>query len=163
MIFDGFGWGLADGVGATSQGTSGDTLSATTPSTGSGDTSGGDKKKPATFESVMEHIGSKMGLLGQYAKDAEGMDLGSSGKSSTSDLLTSMQKKEDAATAEAKQGGGVTAATLPTQGGGGDQVASAAPKSSGGGGQPYIIPANDYARPRFGLTSEIFNEPVSIA
>ena len=163
-IFDGMGWGLADGVGATSQGTSGDTLSATTPSTGSGDTSGGDKKKPATFESVMEHIGSKMSLLGQYAKDAEAMDLGSSGKSSTSDLLTSMQKKEDAATAEAKQGGGVTAATLPEQGGGGgDQVASAAPRSSGGGGQPYIIPANDYARPRFGLTSEIFNEPVSIA
>ena len=163
-IFDGMGWGLADGVGATSQGTSGDTLSATTPSTGSGDTSGGDKKKPATFESVMEHIGSKMSLLGQYAKDAEAMDLGSSGKSSTSDLLTSMQKKEDAATAEAKQGGGVTAATLPEQGGGGgDQVASAAPQSSGGGGQPYIIPANDYARPRFGLTSEIFNEPVSIA
>ena len=70
---------------------------------------------------------------------------------------------EDAADAEAKQGGKTTATTLPTQGGGGDQVASAAPKSSGGGGQPYIIPANDYARPRFGLTSEIFNEPVSIA
>lgn len=163
-IFDGMGWGLADGVGATLQGTSGDTLSATTPSTGSGDTSGGDKKKPATFESVMEHIGSKMGLLGQYAKDASAMDgVTPSGKDSASDLLTSMQKKEDAATAEAKQGGGVTAATLPTQGGGGDQVAAAAPKSSGGGGQPYIIPANDYARPRFGLTSEIFNEPVSIA
>jgi len=145
-------------VGATAQGTSGDTLSATTPSTGSGD-----KKKPATFESVMEHIGSKMGLLGQYAKDAEAMDLGGTGKSNTSDLLTSMQKKEDAATAEAKQGGGVTSATLPTQGGGSDQVASAAPRSSGGGGAPYIIPANDYARPRFGLTSEIFNEPVSIA
>ena len=112
----------------------------------------------------MEHIGSKMGLLGQYAKDASAMDgVTPSGKDSASDLLTSMQKKEDAATAEAKQGGGVTAATLPTQGGGGDQVASAAPKSSGGGGQPYIIPANDYARPRFGLTSEIFNEPVSIA
>lgn len=162
-IFDGMGWGLADGVGATSQGTSGDTLSATTPSTGSGDTSGEEQKKPVTFESVMEHIGSKMDLLGQYAKDAEAMDLTSSGKSSTSDLLTSMQKKEDAATAEAKQGGGVTSATLPEQGGGGDQVASAAPRSSGGGGQPYIIPANDYARPRFGLTSEIFNEPVSIA
>jgi len=163
-IFDGMGWGAHDGVGATAQGTSAGTLSATTPSTGSGDTSGGDKKKPATFESVMEHIGSKMGLLGQYAKDASAMDgVTPSGKDSASDLLTSMQKKEDAATAEAKQGGGVTAATLPTQGGGGDQVAAAAPKSSGGGGQPYIIPANDYARPRFGLTSEIFNEPVSIA
>ena len=166
-IFDGRGWGAADGVGPTAQGTSADTLKATVPSTGSGDPNhGGEEKqkKPVTFESVMEHIGSKMGLLGQYAKDASAMDgVTPSGKDSASDLLTSMQKKEDAATAEAKQGGGVTAATLPTQGGGGDQVASAAPKSSGGGGQPYIIPANDYARPRFGLTSEIFNEPVSIA
>ena len=161
-IYGGFGWGAHDGVSATEQGTSADTLSATTPSTGSGDTSGGEEqKKPVTFESVMENIGSKMSLLGQYSKDAKIMD---GGKASTSDLLTSMQKKEDAATAEAKQGGGVTAATLPPQGGpGNDTVASAAPRSSGGSGAPYIIPANDYARPRFGLTSEIFNEPVSIA
>lgn len=163
-IFDGMGWGAHDGVGATSQGTSADTLSAIEPTSVSVGAGGKEQKKPVTFESVMEHIGSKMGLLGQYAKDASAMDgVTPSGKDSASDLLTSMQKKEDAATAEAKQGGGVTAATLPTQGGGGDQVASAAPKSSGGGGQPYIIPANDYARPRFGLTSEIFNEPVSIA
>ena len=168
-IFDGMGWGAHDGVSATSQGTSADTLGATTPSTGSGDTSGGggaEPNKPVTFESVMENIGSKMGLLGQYAKDAKGMDdpgISSSDKTFGSDLLAGMQKKEDAASAAAKQGGGVTAATLPEQGGGGDQVAAAAPRSSGGGGQPYIIPANDYARPRFGLTSEIFNEPVSIA
>lgn len=156
-IFDGMGWGAHDGVSATSQGTSADTLGATTSSTGSD----AEQKKPVTFESVMENIGSKMSLLGQYAKDAKIMD---GGKASTSDLLTSMQKKEDAATAEAKQGGGVTAATLPPQGGpGNDTVASAAPRSSGGSGAPYIIPANDYARPRFGLTSEIFNEPVSIA
>lgn len=163
-IFDGMGWGAHDGVGDTSQGTSADTLSATEPTSVSVGAGGEEQKKPVTFESVMEHIGSKMGLLGKYAKDASAMDgVTPSGKDSASDLLTSMQKKEDAATAEAKQGGGVTAATLPTQGGGGDQVASAAPKSSGGGGQPYIIPANDYARPRFGLISEIFNEPVSIA
>ena len=162
-IFDGMGWGAHDGVGPTSQGTSSDTLSATTPSTGSGEAGGAEPDKPVTFESVMENISSKMGLLGKYAKDAVGMDnISPSDKSSGSDLLSGMQKKEDEATAQAKQGGGVSAATLPTQGGGGDEVASASPSGGGGGGQPYIIPANDYARPRFGVTSDTFNEPVSI-
>jgi hypothetical protein len=169
-IFDGMGWGAHDGVSATSQGTSADTLGATTPSTGSGDTSGAggaEPNKPVTFESVMENIGSKMGLLGQYAKDAAAMDdpgISPSDKSFGSDLLAGMQKKEDDAAAQAKDGGGISSATLPPQGGGGgDEVASSTPSSGGGSSQPYIIPANDYARPRFGITSDIFNEPVSIA
>jgi len=56
----------------------------------------------------------------------------------------------------------LTSTTLPAAGGGAnppDAGAQATVPSSG----PYIIPANDYVRPRFGLTAEIFAEPVSIA
>ncbi len=168
-IFDGMGWGAHDGVSATSQGTSADTLSATEPSTGSGDTSGGDakQKKPVTMESVMENFGSKVGLLQKYASDASAMDgdggISPSDKTFGADLLAGMQKKEDDAAAEAKEGSGLSAATLPPQGGSDDEVAAAAPSGGGGSSEPYIIPANDYARPRFGITSDIFNQPVSIA
>jgi hypothetical protein len=86
-----------------------------------------------------------------------------SDKTFGADLLAGMQKKEDDAAAEAKEGSGLSAATLPPQGGSDDEVAAAAPSGGGGSSEPYIIPANDYARPRFGITSDIFNQPVSIA
>ncbi len=160
-IFDGMGWGAHDGVSATSQGTSADTLSATEPSTGDGG-----QKKP-TVESVKDNIASKLSMLQKYATDASAMDddggISASDKTFGADLLAGMQKKEDDAAAEAKEGAGPSTATLPPQGGGGDEVAAAAPSGGGGSSEPYIIPANDYARPRFGITSDIFNSPVSIA
>ena len=36
------------------------------------------------------------------------------------------------------------------------------PIISGGGGKPYVIPANDYIKPRFGLLADLATQPVEI-
>ena len=40
--------------------------------------------------------------------------------------------------------------------------AETAPIQSGGGCKPYVIPANDYIKPRFGLLADLATQPVEI-
>jgi hypothetical protein len=175
-IFDGMGWGDYEGSGPTAQGTANDTqVSANTggvsvdPVTG-GETEHGEKKK-----NPMEALMGKMDILKKYVQDAQEMGSGtpSSGLAAgidesnlrprSGDQLAAKQKAEDAAKAEAGENVSLTSTQLPAAGGNSSppqQIAAEVDMPASG---PYVIPANAYARPRFGLTAEIFAEPVSIA
>jgi len=167
-VFDGMGWGAFDG-GVTSQGTSEQTLAGT--SAGSFDEASGNDTSNAEGEEKKD-LGSKIDLLAKYVADAQ--DDGGGGfqwessafvpkASQSGEQLATKQQNEDAAKMEKENKTDLSSTTLPAAGAGGgaqpDPGAEAQVASSG----PYIIPANEYVRPRFGLTAEIFAEPVSIA
>ena len=187
-IFDGMGWGKFEG-GVTAQGTAEDTMqSANTggvsvdPVTGEQTPHGEEEKK-----SPLEQMMGKMDLLAKYVADAQEMGggtptegggaagIGESFKqlaqellpaqtaAQSGDQLAAKQQKEDAEKAEAGENVSLTSTQLPAAGGNSSppqQVAAEVDMPASG---PYEIPANAYARPRFGLTAEIFAEPVSIA
>lgn len=187
-IFDGRGWGKFDG-GATAQGTAQDTVqSAETggvsvdPVTGE-QTAHGEEEKKSPLEQMM----GKMDLLAKYVADAQEMGGGSPtdgggaagiGESfkqlaqellpvqtaaKSGDQLAQKQQSEDAAKAEAGENVSLTSTQLPAAGGNSSSPQQVAAEVDLPASGPYVIPANAYARPRFGLTAEIFAEPVSIA
>ena len=189
-IFDGMGWGKFEG-GVTAQGTSQDTVqSAETggvsvdPVTGEQTPhSEGEEEKKSPLEQMM----GKMDLLAKYVADAQEMGggtptegggaagIGESFKQLAQDLLPAQtaaqsgdqlaqkQQKEDAEKAEAGENVSLTSTQLPPAGGNSSPPQQAAAEVDMPASGPYEIPANAYARPRFGLTAEIFAEPVSIA
>ena len=173
-IFDGMGWGGVDPGSVTAQGNATFTASGTSASSfeeAGTDTGGAAGKEIAAKED--KSLGNKLDLLAKYVSDAQGMDEGGGGfqwsssafvpkASQSGEQLAAKQQNEDAAKMESENKTDLTSTTLPAAGGGAnppDTGAQASVPSSG----PYIIPANDYVRPRFGLTAEIFAEPVSIA
>ena len=117
---------------------------------------GGDAKKDP-----MQQLQDNIGLLDKYVADAAPM---TGAKVNTSgDKLAEAQNKEDEEKANAdKDTTSVTSSTAAPLG---------ATKQKPGDVQPqvdlpavaYDIPANIYARPRFGLTADIFQQPVNIA
>ena len=189
-IFDGMGWGKFEG-GVTAQGTSQDTVqSAETggvsvdPVTGEQTPhSEGEEEKKSPLEQMM----GKMDLLAKYVADAQEMGggtptegggaagIGESFKqlaqellpaqtaAQSGDQLAAKQQKEDAEKAEAGENVSLTSTQLPPAGGNSSPPQQAAAEVDMPASGPYEIPANAYARPRFGLTAEIFAEPVSIA
>lgn len=188
-MFDGRGWGKFEG-GVTEQGTVEDTIkSAETggvsvdPVTGEQTPhSEGEEEKKSPLEQMM----GKMDLLSKYVADAQEMGegtptdgggaagIGESFKQLAQDLLPAQtaaqsgdqlaakQQKEDAEKAEAGENVSLTSTQLPAAGNTSAPQQQAAEVDMPASG-PYVIPANAYARPRFGLTAEIFAEPVSIA
>ena len=188
-MFDGRGWGKFEG-GVTEQGTVEDTIkSAETggvsvdPVTGEQTAhSEGEEEKKSPLEQMM----GKMDLLAKYVADGQDMGKGTPtegggaagiGESfkqlaqellpaqtaaQSGDQLAAKQQKEDAEKAEAGENVSLTSTQLPAAGNTSapQQVAAEVDMPASG---PYVIPANAYARPRFGLTAEIFAEPVSIA
>ena len=176
-IFDGMGWGDYEGDGPTAQGTATDTqVSANTggvsvdPVTGE-ETPHGEEKKKNPMEALM----GKMDILKKYVQDAQEMGSGTpSGglaagidesdlRPRSGDQLAAKQKAEDEAKAEAGENVSLTSTQLPAAGGNSSPPQQAAAEVDMPASGPYEIPANAYARPRFGLTAEIFAEPVSIA
>lgn len=172
-IFDGMGWGKYEG-GVTQQGTASDTEASVSDT-------GEEKKDP------MEMLKGKKDLLAKYMSDAHGVIGGApfgftpsrdektefnrmdyskitpAPSSRTGDVLSERQKSEDGEAAESKSGGvTVNSTTLPAAGdsGGDDPSLQSTPEVTMSGGAPYTVPANDYARPRFGLSSQIFVTPV---
>ena len=176
-IFDGMGWGDYEGDGPTAQGTATDTqVSANTggvsvdPVTGE-ETPHGEEKKKNPMEALM----GKMDILKKYVQDAQEMGSGTpSGglaagidesdlRPRSGDQLAAKQKAEDEAKAAAGENVSLTSTQLPAAGGNSSPPQQAAAEVDMPAVGPYEIPANAYARPRFGLTAEIFAEPVSIA
>jgi hypothetical protein len=117
--------------------------------------SGGEQKDP------LQQLQDNIGLLDKYVADAAPM---TGAKINTSgDRLAEAQNKEDEEKANAdKDTTTLTSSTAAPVG---------ATKQRPGDAQPqvdlpavaYDIPANIYARPRFGLTADIFQQPVNIA
>jgi len=109
----------------------------------------------------MQQLQDNIGLLDKYVADAAVM---TGAKINTSgDRLAEAQNKEDEEKANAdKDTQTLTSSTAAPVG---------ATKQTPGDVQPqvdlpavaYDIPANIYARPRFGLTADIFQQPVNIA
>jgi hypothetical protein len=138
---------------------------AAADSNSSGDLSSSDSSSGASGgeaqKDPLQQLQDNIGLLDKYVADAAPM---TGAKINTSgDRLAEAQNKEDEEKANAdKDSTTLTSSTAAPIGAGTQKPGSVQPQVD----LPsvaYDIPANIYARPRFGLTADIFQEPVNIA
>jgi len=105
-------------------------------------------KKPMTAAEAFQQMGG-VDLLNQYLADIGGMDKNNSGEK-----LSQAELKEKEKQAEGGAGGKVSVQATdlpPVQ----PPVIEPPPPVAAGGSGEYIVPANEYLQPRFGLFSDL--------
>lgn len=102
-------------------------------------------KKPMTAADAFKQMGG-VDLLNQYLGDIAGMD------KNTGEKISQAELKEKEAAAESSNNVSVQAGDLPPVAP--PPVTPPPPVAVGGSGE-YIIPANEYLQPRFGLFSDL--------